>query len=429
MKRTVEGASRLRGTIQLPPDKSISHRAALFAAIAEGQSVIENYSQAADPQSTLACLRQLGVSVRQEGSTVTVDGVGRYGFQEPSGPLDCGNSGTTMRLLAGILTGAGVTSTMIGDASLSSRTMKRIIEPLTAMGGVIRGREQNYAPLQIGRGQISGFRYELPIASAQLKSAVLLAGLYSEQPVEVIETTASRDHTERLLQLPVVHNQDGTSLRSDRSLPVPTQSYAVPGDFSAAAFWLVAGAVHPDAEIILPNVGLNPTRTAALHVLQEMGADIEIDSSVSDGPEPMGTITVRSSTLRSTSLDPERVPNAIDELPVLMVAMSFAEGRSVISSAGELRHKETDRLAAMGRVLEAAGETFDLRPDGILIHGRGGHRVRAAAYDSEHDHRIAMSAAVLGLMGEGPSSVDRAEASDISYPSFWKDLGLLSEMN
>lgn len=429
MKRTVEGASRLRGTIQLPPDKSISHRAALFAAIAEGQSIIENYSQAADPQSTLACLRQLGVPVRQEGATVTVDGVGRDGFQEPSDPLDCGNSGTTMRLLAGILTGAGVASTMIGDASLSSRTMKRIIDPLTAMGGVIRGREQNFAPLEIDRGEICGFRYELPIASAQLKSAVLLAGLYSKEPVEVIETIPSRDHTERLLRLPIVHNQNGSTLRSDRSLEIPVQSYPVPGDFSAAAFWLVAGVIHPDAEIVLPDVGLNPTRTAALQVLQEMGADIEIESSASEGPEPMGTITVRSSTLRSVKLDPEKVPNAIDELPVLMVAMSFAEGRSEITAAEELRHKETDRLEAMGRVLSVAGEEFDLRPDGILIQGRGGHRVLPADYDSEHDHRIAMSAAVLGLMANGSSSVERAEASDISYPSFWEDLESLSGMD
>ncbi|MEX0594047.1 MAG: 3-phosphoshikimate 1-carboxyvinyltransferase [Balneolaceae bacterium] len=426
MKRNVVGASRLRGTIQLPPDKSISHRAALFAAISEGQSVIENYSQAADPQSTLACLRQLGVSVRKEGTTVTIDGAGRDGFQEPSEPLDCGNSGTTMRLLAGILTGAGVSSTMIGDASLSGRTMKRILDPLTAMGGVIRGREQNFAPLEIGKGEIRGFRYELPIASAQLKSAVLLAGLFSEEPVEVIETVPSRDHTERLLRLPVSHNGNRTILRSDRSIDLPVQSYPVPGDFSAAAFWLVAGAIHPDAEIVLPDVGLNPTRTAALNVLQEMGADIEIEPSVSDGPEPMGTITVRSSKLRAIKLDPQWVPNAIDELPILMVAMSFANGRSEITAAEELRHKETDRLSAMGRVLSVAGEEFSLRSDGILIQGRGTHHVRPGVYDSEHDHRIAMSAAILGLVADGPSSVDRAEASDISYPSFWEDLEQLS---
>ncbi|MGM0507321.1 MAG: 3-phosphoshikimate 1-carboxyvinyltransferase [Bacteroidota bacterium] len=426
MKRTVEGARRLRGTIQLPPDKSISHRAALFSAITEGQSVIENYSQAADPQSTLSCLRQLGVPVRQEGTTVTVDGVGRDGLQSPSEPLDCGNSGTTMRLLAGILTGAGVPSTMVGDASLSSRTMKRILDPLTAMGGVIRGRDQNFAPLEIDKGEIRGFRYELPIASAQLKSAVLLAGLYSEEPVEVIETIPSRDHTERLLRLPASHTGDGTILRSDRSIDLPVQSYPVPGDFSAAAFWVVAGAIHPDAELILPDVGLNPTRTAALNVLQEMGADIEIEPSTGQGAEPMGTITVRSSELRAVQLDPAWVPNAIDELPILMVAMSFAEGRSEITAAGELRHKETDRLAAMGRVLSVAGETFDLRPDGIRVQGRGSHRVQSGAYDSEHDHRIAMSAAVLGLMADGFSSVERAEASDISYPSFWEDLEQIS---
>lgn len=429
MKKEVTGTSTLQGPITLPPDKSISHRSAMFAALAEGESVIENYSPAADPQSTLACLRQLGIEVQADGSgTVIVKGGGIGGFQEPLDALDCGNSGTTMRLMSGILAGAGIDVTLDGDDSLRSRTMKRIIDPLREMGAVITGRDDNYAPLRIGSdGRIHGLRYPLPIASAQLKSAVLLAGLYGEKPTEVVETIPSRDHTERLLQLPSEPYGTGIVIRSSRSHTVPLQNYRVPGDFSAAAFWLVAGAIHPDAEIILSDVGLNPSRTAALLILQEMGADIEIEESDTAGPEPMGRVTVRSSGLRAISLDPALIPNCIDELPVIMVAMSFAEGRSEISGAGELRHKETDRLRAMASLLHTAGESFEVSENGIVIHGRGSHRPDSGNYESEHDHRIAMSAAVMGLMADGTSAIRNAECTSISYPGFWSDLELLTQ--
>lgn len=427
MIETVAGAARLRGTLHLPPDKSISHRAALFAALAGGTSVIENYSDAADPQSTLSCLGQLGVPVEQDGTTVTIRGVGREGLREPEQDLDCGNSGTTMRLLSGILAGAGVRARLTGDASLSARTMKRIIEPLRLMGGVISGRDGDYAPLEIGRGEgIRGIRYPLPIASAQLKSAVLLAGLFGERTTEVIEKIPSRDHTERLLGLPSEPHGPGRLIRSSRQVVIPLQSGRIPGDFSAAAFWLVAGSIHPDAEIELRNVGLNPSRTAALQVLQEMGADIEVETEERSGSEPFGTIRVRTSPLRSIRLDPALIPNSIDELPVLMVAMCFAEGRSEISGAGELRHKETDRLEAMGRVLKAASVSFRLGKDGIAIQGSGMQRVSPAEYESEHDHRIAMAAAVMALRGEGDSTIRDAEATAISYPGFWEDLKELS---
>lgn len=427
MDEQIFGANRLRGELTLPPDKSISHRAALFAAIVEGVSTIGNYSKAADPQSTLSCLRQLGVEVDQNGDVVRIKGVGRDGLRPPSKDLDCGNSGTTMRLLSGILAGAGVSSRLTGDASLTRRTMKRIIDPLADMGADIDGREGKFAPLRIGKGRgIRGMRYPLPIASAQLKSAVLLAGLYGEEETEVVEAVPSRDHTERLLQLPVEQEGSLRVIRSSRSVPVPLQSYHVPGDFSAATFWLVAGAVHPDAEIVLDGVGLNPTRTGALQILQEMGADIEVEEQGSAGSEPVGRITVRSSRLRAIRLDPALIPNSIDELPVLMVAMCFATGKSEITQAEELRHKETDRLHAMARLLEAAGESFEVHQDGISIHGGGVHKVRSASYESEHDHRIAMAAAVMSLMAEGGSIVQNAEATAISYPEFWNDLRQLS---
>lgn len=428
MIQEVRVTDKLRGSITLPPDKSISHRSAMFAAIAEGKSVIENYSDAADPQSTLSCLKQLGVPVAQINGTVTIEGVGREGLQDPSSDLDCGNSGTTMRLLSGILAGAGVKSRLVGDSSLSSRTMKRIITPLTRMGAVIKGRDGDYAPLEIGRGKgIRGMRYSLPIASAQLKSAVLLAGLFGEVATEVVETIPSRDHTERLLKLPVEPFGNGTIIRSSLEQILPEQNYRVPGDFSAAAFWLVAGSIHRDAELELKDVGLNPSRTAALQILQEMGADIEIEISSNQSEEPMADIMVRSSQLRAVKMDPVLVPNSIDELPILMVAMCFAEGRSEISGAEELRHKETDRLKAMANVLQQAGEKFEEKKDGMIIQGRGIHHPAAADFQSEHDHRIAMAAGVLSLMGKHPSRVIDAEATDISYPGFWDDLGRLAD--
>ncbi|MEX0770443.1 MAG: 3-phosphoshikimate 1-carboxyvinyltransferase [Balneolaceae bacterium] len=431
MDKEVSGAGQLSGELTLPPDKSVSHRSAMFAAIADGESTIDNYSPAADPQSTLACLRQLGVPVDTDTgkeNRIRIRGVGREGLKEPLSDLDCGNSGTTMRLLSGILTGAGVRSRLTGDASLSARTMKRILEPLRQMGGRITGRHDNYAPLDIQPdGVIQGIRYPLPIASAQLKSAILLAGLFGENPTEVIETGPSRDHTERLLQLPEEEYGNGKIIRSSLRSPIPIQNYRVPGDFSAASFWLVAGAIHPEAEILIRNMGLNPSRTAALQILQEMGADIEVRESEVSGPEPMGDVTVRSSGLRAVNLPPSLVPNCIDELPVLMVAMCFAEGRSEITGAEELRHKETDRLQAMANVLTASGGKFEVRKDGISIHGRGGsYRPDPAVFESEHDHRVAMASAVLALMADGRSTVRGAECTAISYPGFWSDLKSLT---
>ncbi len=428
MRQTVHGTGRLEGRLELPPDKSISHRAAMFAALAEGTSRVQNFSDADDPQSTLSCLKQLGVNIQMEGDLLRIDGVGRNGFTAPERDLDCGNSGTTMRLMSGILAGAGVASRLVGDSSLSRRTMRRVIEPLREMGGEIDGRDGEFAPLVIGSGRgIRGIRYPLPIASAQLKSAVLLAGLFGEKPTEVVETVPSRDHTERLLGLPVEDMDGKRMIRSSLEHPVPLQQYRVPGDFSAAAFWLVAGAVHPDAEIHLSGAGINPTRIAALHVLQEMGADIEIREMESKGPEPVAEITVRSSSLKAVRLDPSLIPNCIDELPVLMVAMAFAEGRSEITGAAELRYKETDRLTAMESLLAAAGERFEQRDDGIVIQGRGTHQPDIAEFESEHDHRIAMAAGVISLMADGASVVRNAESASISYPQFWEDLQKLSK--
>jgi 3-phosphoshikimate 1-carboxyvinyltransferase len=427
MIQRISPAKKLRGTIQLPPDKSIAHRSGMFAALSDGKSVIHNYSDAADPQSTLSCLRQLGVDVKTDGNTVTIQGVGRDGFQTPAEPLDCGNSGTTMRLMSGILSGAGIECTMIGDASLSSRTMKRVIDPIRSMGGVISGRDGAYAPLKIEKNSgIKGIRFPLPIASAQLKSCVLLAGLFGEDPTEVIETLPSRDHTERLLELPSEAYGQGKIIKSGRFHKIPPQNYTVPGDFSAAAFWLVAASVHPDADIMLNHAGINPSRIALLSVLEEMGAEITLSNHRMEGAEPVADIRIVSSGLKSVHPNPALIPNCIDELPVLMIAMSFAEGVSRITGASELRHKETDRLAAMGAVLKAAGVDFTLTEEGVEIKGSPRFTPDAAEYKSEHDHRIAMSAAVMSLMADGESSIVDAECTAISYPGFWSDASALT---
>lgn len=423
MDLTRSSLQRVRGTLMLPPDKSIAHRVAMFASLADGVSVIENYSPAADPQTTLSCFRQLGVPIEQHGNTVTVTGVSRSGLRASDADIDCGNSGTTMRLLTGILAGAGIPATLIGDASLSSRTMTRIIEPLSRMGATVIAKNGKTAPLSLEPGaRLKGIRYPLPIASAQIKSCVLLAGLFTDEPTEVVEFTPSRDHTERLLHLPSERQGDGSVvIRSHRSLYIPKQNVRVPGDFSAAAFWLVAGSIYPDSELILPNTGINPTRTAALAILQRMGADIDIDVDDLLGAEPTATLTVRSAALKATVVEAHEIPNAIDELPILSVAMAFAEGVSEFRGAEELRHKETDRLKAMASVLTTAGVAVEEMPDGLRIHGRPDFVPTAGTFETWHDHRIAMAAGILAGRAPGLSTVRHAECTAISYPRFWDD--------
>lgn len=427
MTETVKPLQSLQGKLNLPPDKSISHRSALFAAISNETSTIQNYSRAADPQSTLNCLQRLGVEIHKKGDEVTIQGVGRAGFATPNLPLDCGNSGTTMRLLTGIVAGAGVRCTLIGDESLSARTMKRIIDPLKKLGCNIEGKNGEYAPLQISpHNGVKGIRYPLPIASAQLKSAVLLVGLFGEEPTEVVETVMSRDHTERLLDLNSEPFGSGKIIRSSLSDKIPAQNYRVPGDFSAASFWLVAGSIQADSEIKLPGVGMNPSRIAALKVLDQMGAKIERSNNRMEGKEPVSDLTVSTANLKGIDLDPVLVPNCIDELPILMVAMCFAEGTSVISGAEELRHKETDRLAAMNEILESSGANIEIKKDGMIIHGNPGFKPQAASYNPYHDHRMAMAAAVLATKASGDSGISDAECTAISYPDFWTHLHQLA---
>ncbi|MEX0778852.1 MAG: 3-phosphoshikimate 1-carboxyvinyltransferase [Balneolales bacterium] len=422
MIKTVLPAQSFNGSIQVPPDKSIAHRSALFAALGDGTSRIKNYSQAADPQTTLRCINQLGVQVEEDGEEVLVHGSGRLGLMSPKSEVDCGNSGTTMRLLSGIIAGAGINATLIGDDSLSKRTMKRIIDPLRMMGANIRA-DNDVAPLHFeGHSGLKAVQYELPIASAQLKSCVLLAGLFGTDETTVIERTQSRNHTEELLQLKTEYRDGAKFIYSSSSSELPLQSYTVPGDFSAAAFWMVAASIHKNTRIILPSVGINPSRTAILHILQQMGADINLRNQRTQGSEPIADIEVVSSQLKGITLSADEIPNCIDELPILAVAMLFAEGESSFRGASELRHKECDRLNAVAAMLGKVQANYYEHEDGLTIQGNPESTPQGANFMTWHDHRIAMSAAVLATRCSTPSQIENAECTAISYPGFFEDL-------
>lgn len=417
MDEVVTHTKALRGTVSLPADKSIAHRAALISALADGPSEIIGYPDSDDPQSTLASIEQLGIHVeRQERSTI-VQGVGLEGLRAPDRPIDCGNSGTTMRLLAGILAGQDFDATLTGDFSLSKRPMSRIADPLSLMGARITLTE-GHAPIRVeGRHPLQAIRYVLPMASAQVKSCVLLAGLFAEGQTVVVESNASRDHTERMLQLDVFQDAYGREIAIDGGRRIAARTWRVPADFSAAAFFLVAGTIVPNSELQLPDVGLNPTRTGLLDVLQAMGAQIEVRNERDFGGETIGDLTVRTSSLHGLDVGGDVIPRLIDEIPVLAVAAACAEGRTRIFDAEELRFKETDRISALVRNLRKLGARIEEKHDGMEIEGPA--VFRGAFVDSEDDHRIAMAMAVAGLAATGNTTISRAECAAVSFPGFW----------
>ena len=424
----LSGSGSLRGSVRVPGDKSISHRALLFGAIAEGETHIEGLLPAEDPLSTAACLRAMGVEVSaiRAGEPVTVQGVGLDGFQEPADVLDCGNSGTTMRLMLGLLAGrAGRHFVLTGDASLRGRPMRRVGAPLAEMGAVIHGRKDgNFAPLAVLGQPLRGTTIRTPVASAQVKSAILLAGLTASGPTTVIEPAQSRDHSERMLRAfgaeLVVGGPGNTEVTLTPGRSLRGQSVVVPGDISSAAFWLVAGAITPGAALTVENVGLNPSRTGILEVLQQMGARIEVLNARDVAGEPVGDLRVSHGPLRAFEIGGELIPRLVDEIPVLAVAACCAEGVSRISDAAELRVKETDRLAVMARQLGAMGARIEEFDDGMAVSGVT--KLHGAAVDSETDHRVAMSLAVASLVANGSTTLHRPEAAAVSYPGFWDDL-------
>jgi 3-phosphoshikimate 1-carboxyvinyltransferase len=431
--QSIQGGGRLQGRVRVPGDKSISHRALLFGAIAEGITRIDGLLPAEDPLSTAACLRALGVPVSaiEAGQPVTVEGVGLDGFREPLQVLDCGNSGTTMRLMLGLLAGRdGRHFVLDGDASLRRRPMGRVTRPLATMGAVIHGREEgNKAPLAVLGQPLKGAVIRTPVASAQVKSALLLAGLTAEGPTTVIEPALSRDHSERMLRAfgadlvsdPAAAEGPTVVLRPGRRLQ--GQTVVVPGDISSAAFWLVAAQLIPGSEVVVENVGLNPSRTGILDVLQAMGARVEVLAEREVAGEPVGDLRAWAGPLQAFSIGGELIPRLVDEIPVLAVAALAAEGTSVIRDAAELRVKETDRLAVMARQLRLLGAMVEETDDGLVIPGN--QALQGAAVASETDPRVARSLAVAALVATGSTTVDGSEAAAVSYPTFWDDLARL----
>ena len=422
----------LTGKIRVPGDKSVSHRSVMFSAIAKGKVRVRNFLEAADCLSTAACMRALGAGVeRQADGSFLVTGVGLHGLKEPQGVLDAGNSGTTLRLLLGILAAQPFFSALSGDASLSRRPMGRVVEPLTRMGATIRGRGANrFLPLAVlpHEGSLRAMDYESPVASAQVKSAVLLAGLYAERETCLTEPALSRDHTERMLSAFGARiEREGTKVTIEPAdeLFAP-EEIVVPGDISSAAYWLVAASLIEGSDIILQDVGVNPTRTGILDVLSDMGANITIDNARESGGEALADIRVRTASLRGTSFGGEIIPRLIDEIPILAVAALFADGDTVISGAAELRVKETDRLAAVTTELNRlASGAVEAKEDGMVIHG--GRTLSPASCRTYDDHRMAMSLAVAGAAGVGVT-LDAPSCVNISYPSFYQTLdGLVQQ--
>ena len=429
--RELKAGGSLSGRVKVPGDKSISHRSLLFGAIAEGTTTIDGLLPAEDPLSTAACLRSMGVSISpiKAGEQVTVNGVGLDGLQEPAAILDCGNSGTTMRLMLGLLAGkAGRHFVLDGDDSLRRRPMRRVGQPLASMGADVRGRDGgNLAPLAVQGQTLKGTVIGTPVASAQVKSALLLAALTASSPTTVIEPAQSRDHSERMLRAfgadLEVGGEMGRHIHVRPGATLKGQSVVVPGDISSAAFWLVAGALVPGADLTIENVGLNPTRTGILEVLEQMEARIEVLNRRDVAGEPVGDLRITHGPLKPFVFGEEIMPRLVDEVPILSVAACFCDGESRISGASELRVKETDRLAVMARQLKAMGADIEEHEDGMTI--RGGRPLQGAALDSETDHRVAMSLAVAAMLATGDSTLQRSEAAAVSYPSFWEDLARL----
>ena len=417
---TVQTAKALRGEIRVPGDKSISHRSIMFGSIACGVTKVSGFLRGEDALATLEAFRAMGVRIEDDGETVTIQGKGLHGLCEPTDVLDCGNSGTSMRLLTGLLAGQSFFSVLNGDKYLRARPMKRVVGPLAQMGARILGRAGgDKAPLAIQGSKLKGIEYDSPVSSAQVKSAIMLAGLYAEGETVVREPHLSRDHSERMLRHfgAKVESFPG-GVRLSGGVELSGRDIVVPGDISSAAFFMVAALIVPDSELIIRGVGVNPTRTGIIDILKGMGADLELLNPREESGEPVADIRVRTSRLKAMEISGELVPRAIDEFPAICVAASLAEGTTVVSGASELRVKETDRIAAMADNLRRAGVTVVETPDGMEITGAG--TLNGCAADSFGDHRIAMSMLVAGLAAQGETSVSDVDCIATSFPGFRK---------
>ncbi len=419
--RIIIGSSKpLKGEIAPPGDKSISHRSLMLGSLATGTTLVRDFLISDDTLSTANAMRALGASIEISGTQVLVKGNGLHGLKEPDKIIDCGNSGTTTRLLIGLLSPQQFTSTLTGDKYLQARPMKRVVGPLAQMGAKIKGNEEgNKLPLTIIGSNLKGISYELPVASAQVKSAILLAGLYAEGETEVIEPEPSRDHTERMLSyLGVPIKKNGHSIKINKVSKINPGEIIVPSDISSAAFFIVAALITPGSEVLIKNVGINPLRTGIIDILKNMGGDIEIINERDVNGEPIGDILTRSSNLHATEISGDVIPKAIDELPLVAVAASFAEGETLIKDAKELRVKETDRIHAMATELGKLGAEVEEFEDGMSIIGT--QALTGATCSSWGDHRIAMSIAIAALRAKGETEIIEADCVSVSYPGFFE---------
>lgn len=420
----IKKASHLKGIIQVPGDKSISHRSVMFGSIAKGTTEIHGFLQGADCLSTISCFSAMGVTIKNQGDTVFVYGRGMRNLKKPAGILDCGNSGTTTRLISGILAAQSFDVTLTGDESIQKRPMKRIIEPLSRMGAKIQSIPGNgCAPLKITGSPLHGIHYQSPVASAQVKSAILLAGLYADGETKVTEPELSRNHSELML------SAFGADIRTNKTTAILhpakelwAQKLNIPGDISSAAFFIAAGLLVPNSEILIKNVGINPTRDGILRICRQMNADLSLLSVQKEG-EPTADILVRSSTLKGTVIEGGIIPSLIDELPVIAAMACFAEGTTIIRDAAELKVKESNRIAVMVENLSAMGADIIETEDGMVIHG--GRPLHGAVIDSKKDHRIAMTFAILGAAVDGEMEILDGECVNISYPGFYEELDSL----
>lgn len=427
----VSPARAVTGVLRVPGDKSISHRYALLAAIADGPSTVANYAPGADCASTLACLASLGAIVSrtpapddQDPSIVTIQGRGLRGLVAPTGPLDCGNSGSTMRMLGGVVAAHPFISTLVGDASLSRRPMRRIIGPLTQMGAVVTAGPGDRPPIVIHGASLAGIRFAPDTPSAQVKSAVLLAGLQASGETCVIEPASTRDHTERALAaFGATLRVEGRSITLRGGQRLEGRRLRVPGDLSSAAFWAVAASAMAGSDVTVTGVGLNPSRAGLLEMLRRFGALVETTLEDEWNGEPVGRLRVRHAAMRDLVIAPEEVPEVIDELPVLATLGTFG-GSVTVSGAGELRVKESDRIAELVAGLRAMGADADERPDGFQV--RAGARLTGGTVHANHDHRLAMAFAIAALGATGPTMIEGADAVAVSYPAFFEDLERLA---
>lgn len=420
----IKRAVSLNGSITVPGDKSISHRAVMLGALAEGTTHIKGFLPGADCISTINCFRSMGIEIQSNGDIIEVHGKGLYGLKQPEKMLYTGNSGTTTRLLCGILSGQSFDSSVTGDASICRRPMKRVTEPLSEMGAKIDGE---YCPLFIKGSRLHGMEYNMKVASAQVKTAIILAALYADGETIIHETEKSRDHTERMLSaMGADISVNGTAIRVAPAKKLYSQDICVPGDISSAAFFMTAAAIMPDSCVRIKNAGINPTRTGIIDVFKSMGARISIENVRTVSGEETADIVVSSSSLKGTVIEGEMIPRLIDELPIIAVAALFAEGTTVIRNAEELKVKESNRISAIVGELSKCGADITETADGMII--KGGKPIFGADFVTHGDHRMAMSLAVLAQLADGKSTIDDADCISVSYPNFLDDFYRLGQV-